>query len=134
MMENRMAVYSNKEGFTLIEFLVAIVILMVGLLGLLQTINYALSYNLQNQLRNEAVLVADSQLSREMAKGFDNVSTSTKSMSVSWPVLTGFKNFSVTRTGTTLQNTKQVNFEIRWRHKNTSYNHGASTFITRTNQ
>jgi len=107
---------------------------MVGLLGLLQTINYAMSYNLQNQLRNSAVLVADAQLSREMAKGFENASTSNSSRNVQWPVLTGFKNFSVIRTGNTLQNTKQINFEIRWRYKNATYNHGASTFITRTNQ
>ncbi len=134
MMENRMAVLQSNVGFTLIEFLVAIVILMIGLLGLLQTVNYALSYNFQNQLRNEAVLIADSQMAREMAKGFDNVSTTDKSSVVSWPVLAGFKNYSVIRSGTSLQNSRQVNFEIRWRYKNSLYNHGSTAFITKTNQ
>ncbi|WP_246163477.1 type IV pilus modification PilV family protein [Oryzomonas sagensis] len=125
----------NDNGFTLIEFLVAIVILMVGLLGLLQAVNVSLNHNLQNQLRNEGVVVADEQMAREMAKGYDLVSTSTSSYVISnRPVLNAFKNFSVTRSGIILQNSKQVNIAVSWHHRGVSYNHGASAVITKTNQ
>ena len=67
---------NDNSGFTLIEFLAAIVILMVGLLGLMQSANVAISTSRQNQLRNEASLVADQFLAGELAKGFQNVSTS----------------------------------------------------------
>ncbi|WP_240732218.1 prepilin-type N-terminal cleavage/methylation domain-containing protein [Geobacter sp. FeAm09] len=126
---------SSDRGFTLIEFLVALVILMVGLLGLLQAVNVSLNHNLQNQLRNEGVIVADEQMAKEMAKGYDLVSTSTRTYVVSnRPVLNALKNFSVSRSGTTIQNSKQVNIVVTWHHKGASYNHEAAAVITKTNQ
>ena len=125
---------NNRAGFTLVEFLVAILIMMVGLLGLLQTVNTSLSHNLANQLRNEAVAVADRQMSLEMAKGFDLVSTTAMSTYVSRPVLTGFRNFSVIRSGTSLSNSKQVNFEVRWSYKGVPYSHQVYGGISKTNR
>ncbi len=120
----------NSDGFTLIEFLVAIVILMVGLLGLLQTVNYALQYNMGTQLRNEAASIADAQMSMELAKPFDLISTVTSSKSVSRQILNGYKNYSVTRSGQDMTNTKQVNVGVTWRYKKQPFTHtvyGASS-------
>lgn len=124
----------NNGGFTLIEFLVSIVILMVGLLGLLQTVNVALSHNLITQMRNEAVAVADNQMSIELGKGFDNVSTTPKNDFERRPVLNGFKNFSFSRSGATMSNSKQVNFEVRWNYKGSQYNHNLYGGISKTNK
>ena len=126
--------FNNRAGFTLVEFLVAILIMMVGLLGLLQTVNTSLSHNLANQLRNEAVAVADRQMSLEMAKGFDLVSTTSMSTYVTRPVLTGFRNFSVIRSGAAFSNSKQVNFEVRWNYKGVPYSHQVYGGISKTNQ
>ena len=128
------AAHTNNEGFTLIEFLVSLVILMVGLLGLLQSVNYALSHNLQNQLRNEAVTVADAEMAKEMAKGYSNVDTSASTYTVNRNVLTGTKVYTVKRSGTSLQNSKQVNYEVTWIYKNVQYSHAASSVISKTNQ
>ena len=120
----------NNAGFTLIEFLVAIVILMVGLLGLLQTVNLALQHNLTTQLRNEAVALGDAQMSNELSKPFDLISTVTSVKSVSRHVLAGDKTFSVTRSGTAMPNSKQVQIEVSWTYKNNQYTHdvyGASS-------
>ena len=127
--------FRNKQGFTLIEFLVSIVILMVGMLGLLQAVNVAIEHNLNNQIRNEATMLADEQLSKEMTKTFDLISTSTGQFYVpNRPILKGFKNFSVVRTGTALSNSKQVNYTISWRHKGVRYTHETSSIISKTNQ
>lgn len=123
--------FKNDTGFTLVEFLVAIVILMVGLLGLLQTVNFALQHNLNTQLRNEAVTVADNFMAREMAKSFDNVSTTTKNMSESRQILGGFKMYSVQRSGTLLTNSKMVNIRVWWKHKGSSYSHETSSVISK---
>lgn len=123
----------NRAGFTLVEFLVAIVILMVGLLGLLQVVNVGYNQNMQNQVRNEAVAVADEEMAKELAKGFVNASTSTKAFSVQREVLTAMKNYSVVRSGTAMQNSKQINFQVRWRYKGAAYNHGASTVLSNSN-
>jgi len=125
-------VFRNESGFTLIEFLVAIVILMVGLLGLMQTVNMAIHHNMNSQIRNEATMVADEQISIELAKPFDLVSTSTRNTVVlDRPVLSGFRNFSVARTGNTLSNSKQVNFAVIWRHKGVRNIHETSSIVSK---
>jgi len=132
MME--LPVKQDNNGFTLIEFLVSIVILMVGLLGLLQAVNISYSHNLQTQLRNEAVTVADSVMAGEVAKGYENASTSTSAIYVSRKILSGMKNYSVVRTGSSLQNSKEITYEISWKYKGTRYTHNASGVISKTNQ
>lgn len=129
----------NSHGFTLIEFLVAIVILMVGLLGLLQAVNLALQHNLATQFRNEAVTVADEFLSRETAKTFDLISTATSSPSAPLglftakrAVSTAFKIYSVERRGADVSSySKQVNINVIWRHKGTRYQHGSTAIVSK---
>jgi len=139
-------VFRNDVGFTLIEFLVSIVILMVGLLGLLQAVNVSYSHSLQNQLRNEAVIVADDEMAKELAKGFEGVAPVIvpgvptppvlRNYTVSRKILSGFKLYSVSRTGSVLdtQNTKQVTLEVRWNYKGVRYTHNASGALSKTNQ
>jgi type IV pilus assembly protein PilV len=124
-------VSSDNHGFTLVEFLVAVVILMVGLLGLLQAVNVGLVQNVNSQLRNEGVSVADWHLAREMSKSFDLVSTTTKTSVEQRPLLNGFKLYSVTRTGTPLSNSKQVNIRVSWRNKGARYSQEATSVISK---
>lgn len=129
----------NSQGFTLIEFLVSIVILMVGLLGLLQAVNLALHHNLTTQFRNEAVTVADEFLSRETAKSFDLISTATSSPSAPLglfttkrKVSTAFKSYSVERRGTDISSfSKQVNINVIWRHKGSRYLHESTAIVSK---
>lgn len=130
--------FRNNCGFTLIEFLVAIVILMVGLLGLLQAVNTGLVYNLNTQLRGEAVAVADRYLAREMTKSFDQISSPTSGAAKisglidSRPVLNGFKQYSVTKTlPPVMSNSKEVNITVSWRHKKVRYTQEASSVISK---
>jgi prepilin-type N-terminal cleavage/methylation domain-containing protein len=53
---------SNKRGFTLIEMLVAMVIILVALLGLVQAAFLSIDNNLKNLLRDEAVRLAEEQM------------------------------------------------------------------------
>jgi len=127
-------VFLNNRGFTLIEFLVAIVILMVGLLGLLQSVNVAIITSMQNQLRNEALLVADHAMANELAKGFDTASTFVNYTCERKRVLNGFKNFSVARSGTTFQNSKEIRYEVSWRYKEVRYTHNTGGLISKSQQ
>lgn len=128
----------DNGGFTLIEFLVSIVILMVGLLGLLQAVNMSYSHNLQNQLRNEAVIVADLEMAKELAKGYVGVDPSQSSVfrnyTVSRKILNTFKLYSVSKTGGQLQNSKQVMIETSWKYKKVRYSHNASGVISKAIQ
>lgn len=50
---------NNKGGFTLIEVMVSLAIISIVFLGLTDTSIVALDYNLNNQIREEAVQIAD---------------------------------------------------------------------------
>lgn len=131
-----MRIVSTNLGFTLIEFLVAIVIMMVGLLGLLQAINVSLSHNKINELRLEATAVADAEMVKEMSKGsgligFQHISTTTKQYSVKKSIASGFRSYSVVKTGNQVtENTKEVIVEVRWKHRGKSYSQSSASLIT----
>lgn len=127
-----MSVIKSDNGFTLIEFLVAVIILMVGLLGLLQSVNLAISTNRVNLLRNEAVIAADQEISRQIAKGFDLISTNAGTSIIRRPILNSFKNYSVFRTEVTpFSNSKMLKIQVRWSYKNVGYSHDASAVVSK---
>ncbi len=58
----------------MIELMVAMMITLVGLLGLLQAVDLAMEHNLKNQLRDEAVLLAEQWMGDLKARGFSQLS------------------------------------------------------------
>jgi len=121
---------SNREsGFTLIEFLVAVVILLVGMLGLLQSTNVAITSNKQNQLRNEATLVVDNELAQQLAKGYAGVSVQPPTFEQR-KILNGFVNYSVFCNVTSFQNSKQVRFTVTWPYRAARYSYQGGGIIS----
>jgi type IV pilus assembly protein PilV len=124
-------VSSNSKGFTLIEFLVAIVILMVGLLGLLQTVNYAIVHNMGNQLRQEALMLADERMNTEKARSYDMIDVVQRSFSTSRLVNGAFRSYSVSQNVTEpTSRTKQIELQIIWRYKGERYTHSVLSLIS----
>lgn len=76
-MEERAAVRISRHdssGFTLIEVMMAMLIVMVGLMGLLQAVNVATEHNLRNQLRDEATFLAEQWMGDLKSRGFTQIS------------------------------------------------------------
>lgn len=65
----------NNTGFTLIELMVAILITIVGMLGLLTALDIATKENVKNQMRDAAVQAAEVRMDRFKATAFNNIST-----------------------------------------------------------
>lgn len=129
----------NKNGFTLIEFCVAVLIMMVGLLGLLQAVNLATEHNLANLLRNEAISLADEQMVAVKVVSYDSLVPGTNY--INRKTRAGFNNYSVVRTmqvsrtiihPVTLVPTatsQEVSVRVSWRYKGSKFNHTISTLI-----
>lgn len=135
-----LTVYSSKSGFTLLEVLVAMVIMMIGLLALLQTVNVALLHNMADQLRNDAVQVADEQMVLEMTKPFDLISSAPPSSpninikSVSRNIYKASTTYTVTKTGSDITpTTKSVSLSVAWTYKGQNYNHSINSLISKYN-
>lgn len=64
---------TNSLGFTLIEVLMAMLVLTVGLLGLLQSLQLGYRQNLRDRVRNEAVQVAEEQMHDRRRKPFEKI-------------------------------------------------------------
>jgi len=134
---------TNEHGFTLIEFVVSVLILMVGLLGLLQSVNMAMEKNVQNVFRNEAYAVANDRLISDTSKSFAALSTTTstgKVFSVSRNPRGLNKNYSITEVVTQITGvgqsgspaSKKIDLTVQWSYKNNSYSHMATTVLSTT--
>ncbi len=125
----------NRRGFTLIEVMVSIIILMVGLLGMFQAINLALDKNLENQLRQKGVAVAEQELNDLKGRTFNNITGNTSGF-VSVASGAVFKNISVQRQindlATTDSKTKQVSIRVWWNYRGKPYEHQTASAIGST--
>lgn len=122
---------NNQHGFTLIEFLVAIVILMVGMLGMLQAVNVAMDKNMENVFRAEAVMLADSRMMGIRSRSFDSISTAASRVLVTRDIRGIMKNYSVVRTvSQPTSKSKQILINVKWRKKNTPYTHSVESIVT----
>lgn len=118
---------ANSSGFTLIEVMVAIIIMMVGLLGLLQSVNLATEHNIKNQLRNEAVQVAEENMNRLKITPYDSISAAYTPVLVT-SSLRGGRSYVVTRSSSPIStDTLQLVVHVGWLYRNIS-----STYEVRT--
>ena len=131
---------NNYNGFTLIEFLVAIVILMVGLLGLLQSINIAMEKSVETIFRNEATVLANERVVQCSNLGFNDI-VFDKWTTMQRAPRGAFKNYSVQTKTTFLTNppssrlqgqpaSTQIDVNVTWKVKKNSYTHSVSSVVT----
>lgn len=114
----------NNEGFTILELLVAMVIMTVGMFGVLETINVSMQYNLKNELRNEAIKVGERYMSELRGKNFGRYSSPYTPLTISSKVRGGVKPFVVQRDTQTLASdssgatSKQLTVTVKWAYRN----------------
>ncbi|WP_243688452.1 type IV pilus modification PilV family protein [Geotalea toluenoxydans] len=136
---------SNNNGFTLTEVMIAIVIMMIGAVGLLQSLNVAQDYNLKNHLRDEAVYVGEKYLNEMRGKTFDTVAPVHPATSVTFPLIstagkirgTG-KKLMVNTSSDVLSHdalnnptTLQLHVTVTWTYKGATYTNRVSAPISR---
>lgn len=119
----------NEAGFSLIELLAAMVIMLVGLLGLLHAVNIAMEHNLKNQMRNEVTLVAQDAMNEMRSRPFDAVSA-VAVKNVATKLRNINRNYVVTKlrediAGST--NSAKYQVDVKWAFKNVSTTFSVAT-------
>jgi Tfp pilus assembly protein PilV len=69
--ENKRKVLSRSAGFSLIEVVIALVILMIALLGVAAVFGYTIVYNAGNKARAQALTVLQQEVERYRAAKFN---------------------------------------------------------------
>jgi len=112
--------------------LVAMVIMMVGLLGLLQSINIALEHNLRNQFREQAVALGENQINlfrnqfrNQTSVTFPNYTRATvKIRSID-------KQFDVYRTSSPASDvSRELEVRVKWSFKGIETQHVVKSLAT----
>ena len=124
---------ADNKGFTLIEVMVAILIMMVGMLALLQTVSLSIAYNNSNKLRNDAIIYADEAMGSERNRVFSTAMASTGTL-IQRRLNLGFVNYSVVKTYTNLSAVaNHLQLRVTWRDKGIKKTHSLTTTIVNTN-
>lgn len=121
---------SRKTGFTLIEVMMAMLIMTIGLMALMQTLGNAISHNFSNKLRNDAVMIADRAMMRDRSSLFTNISSVNSFEKV--PFALGFVNYSVIKNVTkfgSFSSSKNVRLTVSWRDRGVKKQHSLTTII-----
>jgi len=123
----RMTLNRNSGGFTLVEVIMAVLILLVGMLGLLQAVNLAMEVNLRNQVREEAVYVGERVMTELRGRGFDNISASYVTYSTPSKIRGVSRKYGVQRSSEVLATegglpaTKELAVVVTWSYKGVTY-------------
>lgn len=134
-------VLSGKKGFTLIEVLFALSIILITMLGLYKVTEMSMMTNMRNLIRDEGVKVAQEVINRIKAEPFSSITTG------QWQpddfaalgyqnaeVTRNFRGFSVTynlaATVTDYSNeVKQIDVTVTWPYKGVNYSHTISSMV-----
>ena len=115
----------RKNGFTLVEVLISIVILAVFLFGLLYAVSMSLLYSTKNMLRNEATKLAEELIeTRTCLSGNGTTYTTTidrqlRNTRVSYYVNCTISDF--------YNKVKKIDIKITWTYKGGNYTYETST-------
>jgi len=123
----RQPVLQDNGGFTLVEFMIALLILTIGLLGLLETVNFSIRSNLSNKLRSDAIMLADQEMLASRSLPFADIEDHIDSKKAS----AIFVNYSVAReVEDTSPSTKNVTIRVKWRDRREIKEHYLTTIIS----
>jgi prepilin-type N-terminal cleavage/methylation domain-containing protein len=126
-------VLRNNKGVSLIEVMIALVILMFVSLAVMKTALVGMSTNLQNAMRDEAVNIVDLKLNELRDTAFDSITLVTVTEA---DVVRDFRGAKVYYTPKRIverinADTKQITMSVDWVYRRNSYTHSVTTIMRR---
>lgn len=142
--EDSMSGYVNRYGFSLVEVMISLIVLLLVFMGLMQSALLGIDSNMRNILRDEGVRIAAERMEETRNMPFDNVVSDPAAAAVNLPAcgnppfndagypvlvarnLRSIQDFpyGTERTVTDLDaDTKQIQIVVRWQYRNICYGH-----------
>ena len=128
----------DDRGFTLVEIMVSLVVLMVMFLGMMQTVLVGIDSNMVNVLREEAVLIAEQEMNNARDSDFVTLVNDGATINKSFRRMdadsgTGIP-FTWARTVTPIDvSNVQVEIEVTWPWKGQVFDHTIQTIVRNPN-
>ena len=125
----------DERGMSLIELLISLLLLSIVSLALIQSALVAINVNVVNELRDEAVSVAEQRMNE-----LRNTPFSASDMQVNSPggateapvmkkVRAAATPFTIKRVVSQVGVNRQVTLTVTWYYKNVNYQHSVSTVL-----
>jgi prepilin-type N-terminal cleavage/methylation domain-containing protein len=137
-MERQRLVLFNKKGVTLIEMMISLVILLIVSLALIKTQTLGLATNVKNQLRDEAVNIAEMRMNNLRSLPFNDTlihadltaTAGTTEAAIRRNFRGFFIDFTPTRTITNIStDAKQITVTVSWSYMGQASSHGVMTIM-----
>jgi len=126
----QLTVKLDNKGFTLIEVLVASIILTTSMLGTLQAITFSMQHNLNNYSRDESVRIAEERMNELRDTSFTALATGNSVVTRKYKNVT--RTFNVNWTVTSLStNSVAVQVAVSWSILGKVYSHSITSIISR---
>ncbi len=123
-------IHRNYKGFTIVEALVALVILAILLLGLLSALITAYEISTRNLIRDEAVKIANEYAEKYRNFGLSNIPTN-DTFEINRKIRNAdiTYNINVTSSEIVAGKIKQVKITVTWTYKGKTYSHTIETLV-----
>jgi type IV pilus assembly protein PilV len=121
----------DSEGFTFVEVLVALVILMISMLGILNAMTIAMQQNLENYCRDESVRIAEQKMNELRNTSFETLTNGT--WNVPGRTYRQFaRSFTATWTVNNLSaNSRSIQVQVAWTVNKKAHTHSVASIVSR---
>ena len=126
---------SDKRGFTLVEVLVTLMILGLGMMATVVGIMSALDHNLMNEMRNDAIKIAQEQEEAARNMPYANIQNIAATQTITRQVRKTLVNYTVNfsrpsvAAGGAGMGMTIVQFTVNWTFKKNSYSYVLQTIV-----
>jgi prepilin-type N-terminal cleavage/methylation domain-containing protein len=120
----------NKKGFTFVEVLVAIVILLISMVGILEAMVLAMQQNMETFSRDEAIRIGEQAMNEARNIAFGSLANTNYNVTRTYKQFS--KTFTVNRTITQLStDSLSIQVQVGWTINRKTHSHCVTSIMSR---